>query len=118
MLSHVQLIRKAVWSSFVITGEQCDEALISKDYVPIDFGPEETKTTAELGNYFITNFMLLAQLQGKAFESTIERTLLRDKLTQNCTRRIVLLRTFQAGGHYSLPSLFPNVRFCLENVNP
>ena len=106
MLSHVQLIRKAVWSSFVITGEQCDEALISKDYVPIDFGPEETKTTAELGNYFITNFMLLAQLQGKAFESTIERTLLRDKLTQNCTRRIVLLRHFQAGGHYSLPSLF------------
>ena len=117
MLSHVQLIRKAVWSSFVITGEQCDESLISKNYVPIDFGPEETKTTAELGNYFITNFMLLAQLQGKAFESTIERTLLRDKLIQNCTRRIVLLR-FQAGGHYSLPFFFPNVRFLLENVNP
>ena len=111
MLSHVQLIRKAVWSSFVITGEQCDETLISKDYVPIDFGPEETKTTSELGNYFITNFMLLAQLQGKAFESTIERTLLRDKLTQNCTRRIVLLRTFQAGATTHFLPFFPTFVF-------
>ena len=95
MLSHVQLIRKAVWSSFVISNEQCDETLISKDYVPLDFGPEETKNASELANYFITNFMLLAQLQGKSIESKIERTLLRDKLTQNCTRRIVLQRTFQ-----------------------
>ena len=111
MLSHVQLMRKAVWSSFVISGEQCDEALLSKDYIPIEFGPEETKNCAELANYFISNFMLLAQLQTKTFESTIEQTLLRDKLTENCTRRIVLLRTSQAASYSVVTTKF----FC-ENV--
>ena len=63
------------------------------------FGESPIETKTELGTYFITNFMLLIHLQTKPhlFQQClqdknweVERTLLSDRLAQNCTRKVVL----------------------------
>merc|ERR1712242_124983 len=86
MLSHVQLLRKAIWSSLALGGEISDDSLVSKDNIPV-FGESLTETKTELGTYFITNFMLLIHLQTKPHlfrqclqdkNWEVERTLLSD----------------------------------------
>jgi len=92
VLQHVQLLRKAVWSSFVLSGQEPSEELVSKDY-KLQLDDERLDGGVELGLYFITNFVLLSQLQNSKTSHNfahienreIERALLHDRLAYNCT---------------------------------
>ena len=59
VLQHVQLLRKAVWSSFVLSGHEPSEELVSKDY-KLQLDDDRLDGGVELGLYFITNFVLLS----------------------------------------------------------